>query len=88
MARYQPSCYVKGAERATAQEAALVGLIRSALLKRFESSAYAFSETARHMADACEIFLEGLDRGVVLKADGIEELQQSDKDEILDKLIA
>jgi hypothetical protein len=79
---------VKHDGEASPQEAALVGLIRSGLLKRCESSAYAFSETCRRMADACDAFLKGLDQGVVLTAEGIEEWQQTDNDEILDQLLA
>jgi hypothetical protein len=88
LARYEPSKYVKGGGGPSLQEAALVGLIRSGLLKRFESSAYAFSETCRRMADACDVFLKGLDEGVVLTAEGIEEWEQTDNDEILDRLVA
>ena len=88
LARYEPSKYVKGDGEPSLQEAALVGLIKSGLLKRFESSAYAFAETCRRMADACDVFLKGLDEGVVLTAEGIEEWQQTDNDEILNQLLA
>ena len=88
LARYEPSKYVGGNGRGTLQEAALVGLIKSGLLKRFESSAFAFSETCRRMADNCEFFLKGLEKGVVLTAEGIAEWQQTDNDEILDQLLA
>ena len=88
LARYEPSKYVKGDGQGSIQEAALVGLIRSGLLKRFESSAHAFSQTTLRMANACDVFLNGLDEGVILTAEGIEEWQQTDNDELLERLLA
>jgi hypothetical protein len=88
MARYEPSKYPKYGGQPSLQEAALVGLIRSGLLKRFESSAYAFSRTTQRMADSCDIFLNGLNEGVILTAEGIEEWQQSDNDEVMERLVA
>ena len=87
LARYEPSKYLIGTAQPNMQEAALVGLLRSGLLKRFESSAYAFSRTAQRMADSCDTFLKGLDQGVILTAEGIEEWQQTDNDEILEQLL-
>ncbi len=87
LARYEPSKYLIGAAQPSLQEAALAGLLRSGLLKRFESSAYAFSRTAQRMADSCDTFLKGLDQGVILTAEGIEEWEQTDNDEILEKLV-
>jgi hypothetical protein len=88
LARYEPSKYLIGAAQPNLQEAALVGLLRSGLLKRFESSAYAFSRTTQRMADSCDTFLKGLDQGVILTAEAIEEWQQTDNDETLDKLLS
>ena len=88
LARYEPSKYVKGNGQGSLQEAALVGLIRSGLLKRFESSAHAFSQTTQRMANSCDVFLNGLDEGVILTAEGIEEWQQTDNDETLERLLA
>lgn len=87
LARYTPSRYRPGGEPAIREEA-LVGLLRSGLLKRFESSAHAFAQTAEKMARAHDVFLEGLDRGVVLTAEGIEEWEQADSDEALDQLVS
>jgi hypothetical protein len=87
LARYEPSKYLIGAAQPNLQEAALAGLLRSGLLKRFESSAYAFSRTAQRMADSCDTFLKGIEQGVILTAEGIEEWEQTDNDEILDKLV-
>lgn len=86
LARYAPSRYRSGAG-SEPREAALIGLLRSALLKRFESSGRAFAATAEKMARAHDAFLEGLDRGVILTAEAIEEWEQTDNDEALDDLI-
>jgi hypothetical protein len=86
LARYAPSQYRRGAASEPG-EAALIGLLRSALLKRFESSGHAFAATAEKMARAHEAFLEGLDQGVILTAEAIEEWEQTDNDEALDDLI-
>lgn len=88
LARYETSRYLKGAAGPTLQEAALTGLIRSGLLKRFESSSHAFGGTLRRMVAAGEVFLEGLERGVVLTAEGIDEWQQSDNDEVMERVEA
>ena len=86
LARYSPSRYRPGAIE-DLREVALVGLLRSILLKRFESSAYAFAMTAEKMVKAHDIFLEGLDQGTILTAEGIEEWEQVDSDEALEQLI-
>src|SRR5579884_4167671 len=86
LARYAPSQYRRGAA-SDPGEAALIGLLRSALLKRFESSVHAFAATAEKMVRAHDAFLEGLDRGVILTAEAIEEWEQTDNDEALDDLI-
>ena len=86
MARYSPSICLKE-PRLDASEAALVGLVRSGLLKRFESSVRAFAETLRRLIGSHEIFLEGLRRGVVLNAEEIKEWQHVDSDEGIDELL-
>ena len=88
LARYETSRHLKGASGPTLQEAALTGLIRSGLLKRFESSSHAFGRTLKKMVKGCEVFLQGLAGGVVLTAEGIDEWQQTDNDEILERLEA
>ncbi len=90
LARYTPSRYLLKPEEVGEKrlsEEALVGLLRSGLLKRFESSAHAFAETTERMVRANDVFLEGLDRGVILTAEAIEEWEQVDSDEAFDKLI-
>ena len=87
LARYNPSGYLlEGAS--DPREAALVGLLRSGLLKRFESSGHAFATTAERIADAHDAFLQGLERGAILNAEAIEEWEQADSDEAFDRLIA
>jgi hypothetical protein len=86
LARYAPTKYRREPVE-DLREAALVGLLRSGLLKRFESSVRAFARTAEKMADAHDKFLAGLDRGVVLTAEGLEEWEQVDSDEALERLI-
>jgi len=86
LARYSPTRYLPGAPLSMSEEA-LVGLLRSGLLKRFESSAHAFAETAGRMVRANNVFLEGLGKGYILTADAIEEWGQADSDEALEELI-
>ena len=62
LGRYAPSRYRLDGS-ADAYEVQLAGLLRSGLLKRFESSAYAFACTCRHMASTHDAFLSLLDRG-------------------------
>ena len=85
MARYWPSKYRRGGQP-DAREAALVGLIRSGLLKRFESSARAFTLTLGRMIAAHDNFLEGLKRGVILGSDELLQLQETDGDEAWEAL--
>src|SRR6185312_16044132 len=80
MARYWPSRYRKGGE-VNAREVALVGLIRSGLLKRFESSARAFANTLARMIRAHDNFLEAMRRGVVPTPDALVNLEETDSDE-------
>ena len=87
MARYWPTRYRReGAP--DAREVALVGLIRSGLLKRFESSARAFANTLGTMVRSHDRFLEGLDRGVILPADALATLEETDSDEAWEALVA
>ncbi len=87
MARYWPTRYRRGAPP-DAREAALVGLIRSGLLKRFESSARAFANTTGAMVAAHDTFLEALDQGVIPAPDTLAELGETDTDEVWDELLS
>jgi hypothetical protein len=80
MARYWPSQFRRRGEPEK-REVALVGLVRSGLLKRFESSAHAFEATLERMVEGHDLFLQGLDRGVVLGSEALAELAETDSDE-------
>ncbi|GIH73029.1 SNF2-related protein [Sphaerimonospora thailandensis] len=85
LARYVPSRFRRsGREEQYEQQNA--GLLRSALLKRFESSAYAFQRTLEKMITGHQAFLSALDQGVVLTGDALREWSSSDSDDIDDFL--
>jgi superfamily II DNA/RNA helicase len=99
MARYMPSRYRLGpaekAEtvedteaRAEPHERQLVGLLRSALLKRFESSVHSFARTAERLVKAHEGFLRALGQGYVASAKALAELEDVDNDEALEELLS
>ena len=85
MARYCPSAYGPG--EVDASQLALVGLVRSGLLKRFESSVHAFAKTAGKMADSHDLFLKALERGYILRTKDMEEWSNVDCDEEWDLLL-
>lgn len=83
MARYVPSKFRIGGE--TEQyEAQNAGLLRSILLKRFESSAYAFERTVGKMITSHERFLSALGNCRVLTGDALREWAATDTDDIDD----
>ncbi len=86
MARYQPENYPVGEVRAEA-DSALVGLIRSGLLKRFESSVHAFAQTTAKMVEEHDLFLRGLDQGIIIRKELMHELSAADDDEVIDELL-
>ena len=89
LARYWPSRYRHEPDPETSQrEAALVGLLRSGLLKRFESSVNAFARTAARMADSHDRFLAALDRDLVPSPKALQDWGETDHDEALDALLA
>ncbi len=57
---------------------ALVGLLRSGLLKRFESSTHAFRQTVEKMVSEHGVFLDALDAGHVVTTAFIKELSTDD----------
>jgi superfamily II DNA or RNA helicase len=79
-ARYVPSRYLRdgGAE---AYEVQVAGLLRSGLLKRFESSSYAFARTCRKMAASHEDFLDLLRNGLVATGATLAEWAATDSDD-------
>lgn len=82
LARYVPSRFRRGAVGELQFEAQNAGLLRSALLKRFESSAYAFRRTVEKMIESHERFLTALDQGHVLTGDVLREWAASDSDSL------
>jgi len=86
LARYWPSRY-KTDELPDRRQVALVGLLRSGLLKRFESSAHAFSLTARRMAKSHDAFLAALDEGYIATPEAIDEWLNTDDDEVFESLL-
>ena len=87
LARYLPSKYRRGAERVEAYQLALTGLIRTALLKRFESSVHAFRKTVDRMIRHNQAFLDALHLGYVPQPEAIEEWSQVDTDEAYEELL-
>jgi hypothetical protein len=92
-ARYAPNAYLLAGdddaevEEADAQAAATMGLLRSGLLKRFESSGFAFGATLDKLIGEHRAFLTALDRGHVVGTRLLRELSGAD-DEALDDLLA
>jgi hypothetical protein len=87
--RYTPDKFLRGAHDpdAEARAAATVGLIRSGLLKRFESSAFAFRKTLEKLIRGHEIFLDALAKGHVISSRFIEEVGPGEEGS-LDDLLA
>jgi len=79
LARYAPSRY--GPEGIQAREVQLAGLLRSGLLKRFESSPHAFARTCEKMADSHDGFLGLLDAGKVATGAALREWAATDSDD-------
>jgi hypothetical protein len=81
LARYVPSRYRRHGT-AEAFEVQVAGLLRSGLLKRFESSSYAFARTCRKMAANHDDFLDLLSRGNVATGVALAEWASTDSDEL------
>jgi len=88
MARYWPTKYPKGGGSPDPREAALVGLIRSGLLKRFESSAHAFANTLEKMVRAHDRFLRAIEGGVIPAPEALDQLEDTDNDATWEELFA
>ncbi len=86
LARYLPSQY-RLDNQPDSHEAQLAGLLRSGLLKRFESSPHAFANTCETMAKTHGAFLSLLENGgLVGSGDALVQLVAADSDQI-DELI-
>ncbi|WP_447925566.1 helicase-related protein [Georgenia muralis] len=86
MARYVPSRFLSGKEDVEQYEVQNAGLLRSALLKRFESSAVAFATTVQKMIASQDLFLDALAKGKVLTGDALRAWAATDTDDIDDLL--
>lgn len=88
-ARYTPDAYRRGMrdEDEERRAHAMIGLLRSGLLKRFESSAYAFRRTVENMARQHDLFLDALAKGKVISTAFLQEISGDDEgafDELLE----
>jgi superfamily II DNA or RNA helicase len=82
LARYVPSRFRIETDTEEQYEQQNAGLLRSALLKRFESSAYAFRRTVEKMIISHDQFLSALDAGMILTGDALRDWSSSDVDDI------
>ena len=81
LARYAPTLYRKTGP-GDANERQLTGLLRSGLLKRFESSPHAFAKTCTKMADSCRKFVALLEHGRVATGSALADWAAADSDEL------
>ena len=86
-ARYAPGAFLldQNDDEAEAAEGAS-GLLRSGLLKRFESSAHAFRLSLTRMVREHDLFLEALGKGKIITTAFLRELSSDDEgfDDLLD----
>lgn len=85
LARYTPSAYLLDGEIARVQ-ISNAGLLRSALLKRLESSPQALNATLTKLINAHTGFLSALDQGYVLVGEALREWTSSDAETLDDFL--
>ena len=81
LARYVPSMY-RLDRSPDSYEIQLAGLLRSGMLKRFESSPHAFAETCQRMANSHDAFLTLLGHGRVATSDELADWMSADSDDI------
>ncbi|MEW2481736.1 SNF2-related protein [Mycobacterium sp. NPDC049093] len=86
LARYTPSAYLLTGQ-ALGYQVSNAGLLRSALLKRLESSPQALKSTLETLIAAHETFLDSLSKGWVLIGDALREWGSSESDD-LDQYVA
>lgn len=86
MARYTPSRYLRGAAAVERIQIQNAGLLRSALLKRLESSASALSNTIQTLMISHKKFIEGIEAGFVLEGEALREWVSSDSDDLEEAL--
>ncbi len=88
LARYAPSVYLK-VNNPDHLQITNVGLLRSGLLKRLESSTAALSATLTRLIASHEAFIEGIDAGYVITGEtlrGYVSSESDDLNEFLDEL--
>lgn len=88
LARYTPSAYRRD-NVLDATQVSNMGLLRSALLKRLESSPVALASTLNVLIAAHEAFLKGIEQGFVLSGGALRDFVSSDSDdldEVLDRI--
>ncbi len=81
LARYSPSLY-RLDRQSESYEMQLAGLLMSGLLKRFESSPYAFARTCETMAASHSSFLSLLDHGRVATGEALADWITTDSDDV------
>ncbi|MFC0681767.1 SNF2-related protein [Lysobacter korlensis] len=81
LARYAPSAYLKKANL-DATQVSNMGLLRSALLKRLESSPVALASTLGVLITAHEAFLSGLAKGHVLIGGALRDYVNSESEDL------
>ncbi len=82
LARYVPSNYLTGSDPES-YELKLAGLLRSSILKRFESSPHAFALTCERMSRGCEAFAEIAEtQSKVATGGAIADWASTDSDEL------
>jgi hypothetical protein len=86
LARYTPSAYLLTGQ-ALGYQISNAGLLRSALLKRLESSPQALKSTLETLRAAHNTFLDSLSKGWVLIGDALREWGSSESDD-LDQYVA
>lgn len=93
LARYTPSVYLKAGSPAWEEsvelyENRLAGLMRSLLLKRFESSPHAFANSCQQMIDKNDAFVELLQLGIVANKKLLTEYIATDTDALTEDELA
>ena len=86
MARYTPTRYLKGNGGVQRFQIQNAGLLRSALLKRLESSPKAFYFTIQTLIGSHKKFLEALGKGYVFESEALRLWVSSESDELDDVL--
>ena len=81
LARYAPSQY-RLDSGADAYETQMAGLMRSQLLKRFESSPHAFATTCERMAKSHDAFVSLLQQGQVATGEALADWVATDSDDM------